>query len=54
MRVEAVYYTPPPKSGPKDKLRTSWDGLCELGSQDTFVPEDIERVFSELRRGAER
>ncbi len=54
LRVEAVYYTPPPKSGPKDKLRTSWDGLCELGSQDTFVPEDIERVFSELRRGADR
>jgi hypothetical protein len=53
-RVEAVYYTPPPKSGVKDKLRTSWDGLCELGSHDTFLPEDIEKVFSELRRGADR
>jgi len=52
--VEAVYYTPPPKSGVKDKLRTSWDGLCELGSHDTFAPEDIEKVFSELRRGADR
>jgi hypothetical protein len=54
VRVEAVYYTPPPKSGVKDKLRTSWEGLCELGSQDTFSPKDIEKVFSELRRGADR
>jgi hypothetical protein len=54
VRVEAVYYTPPPKSAAKDKLRTSWDGLCELGSQDAFLPEDIEKVFSELRRGGDR
>ena len=51
-RVEVVYYAPPPKTETERKLRTGWRGLRELGSQESFTPEDIREIFAELRNGS--
>jgi hypothetical protein len=48
-QLEAVYYAPPPKSETERKLRTGWKGLREFGSQETFILEDMRKIFAELR-----
>jgi hypothetical protein len=53
-QIEAVYFAPPPKNQAEHKLRTGWRGLRELGSQETFDPEEILRIFAELDGGRTR
>jgi len=53
-QLEAVYYAPPPKSETQRQLRTGWKGLRAFGSQDAFTPEDMRKIFVELRGGPAR
>jgi hypothetical protein len=47
-QIEAIYLAPPPKDRVEHQLRTGWKGLRELGSQETFNPEEILTIFAEL------
>jgi hypothetical protein len=48
-KVEAVFFAPPPKTDVNNKLRMGWKGLQEVGSQDSFFPQEIEKIVAELQ-----
>jgi TIR domain len=50
-KVEAVFFAPPPKTDVNNKLRMGWKGLQEVGSQDGFFPQEIEKIVAELQGG---